>query len=74
MYSKYNTSIYIKLFRYACLFVCLCPSSTLSSSQIWLIFGVQGLWVNKKDMGYARLHYEAVLRLKSRSNVALHRS
>ncbi len=57
--------MYIKLFGY----VRLCPSSTLSSSQIRLIFGMQDLWVNKKDIGYGKLHYEAVLRPKSRSNV-----
>ena len=50
--------------------ICLCPSSTLSSSWIWLIFGMRDLWVNKKGIGYAKLHDEAVLRPKLRSNVA----
>ncbi len=41
-----------------------------SVSQIWLIFGMQDLWVNKKDIGYAKLQYKAVLRPNLRSNVA----
>ncbi len=31
---------------------------------------MRDLWINKKDIGYAKLHYEAVLRLKLRLNVA----
>ncbi len=50
--------------------VCLCPSGALSSSRIWFIFGMRDLWVNKKDIGYPKMHYKAVLRPKSRSNVA----
>ncbi len=52
------------------MYVCLCLSGTLSSSRIWLNFGMPDLWVSKKDIGYAKLHYKAVLRPKSRSNVA----
>ncbi len=52
------------------MYVCLCPSGALRSSWIWLIFGMQDLWVNKKDIGYAKLHYKVVLRPKLRSNVA----
>ncbi len=48
--------------------VCLCPSGAPSSSRIWLIFGMRDLWVNKKDIGYAKLHHEVVLRPKSRLN------
>ncbi len=59
----------MKLFRYVCMYRYV-PSGTLSSSQIWLIFGMQDLWVFKKDIGYAKLHYKAVLRPKLRSNVA----
>ncbi len=29
------------------------------------------VWVNKKDIGYAKLHDKSVLRSKLRSNVAL---
>ncbi len=61
-----DVSLYIKLFGY----VCLCPSGALSSSWIWLIFGMRDLWVNEKDIDYAKLHYEAVLRPKLRSKVA----
>ncbi len=53
-----------------CMLVCLCPSSALSSSHIWLIFGMRDLWVNRKVIGYAKLHFEAALRPNSRSNAA----
>ncbi len=46
------------------MFVCMCPSSVLSSSWIWLIFGMRDLWVNRKDTDHAKLHYETVLRPK----------
>ncbi len=36
------------------------PLYALGSSLIWLIFGMWDLWVNEKDIGYAKLHYEAV--------------
>ena len=52
------------------MYACLCPSGALRSSQIWLIFGMRDLWVNMTGIDYAKLHYEAVLRPKSRSNVA----
>ena len=55
------------------MYVCLCPSGALTSSRIWLIFGMRDLWVNQKDIGYAKLHYEAVLRPKSRLDVAFTR-
>ncbi len=68
--SFQRQSLYIKLFGYVCMYVCLCPFGALSSSRIWLIFGMWDLWINKKDIGYAKLHYETVLRPKLRLNVA----